>query len=407
MQITKDFIQQLPKSDLHVHLDGSIRLETLIELAKKQGVELPSYTVEGLRELVFKDQYQNLNEYLAGFGYTCAVLQDAESLERISYELAEECSEEGIRYLEVRFAPQLHVSRDLSMESVLGAVNRGLQRFADQFNGKAEVVSGDEPPFRYGIICCAMRMFNQHFSDYYGRFASAHAFSPEKRLMSLASEELAMAVIRMRDKLGYPIVGFDLAGQEAGYPAEAHKEAYQYVHRHFMKKTVHAGEAYGPESIFQAITDLYADRIGHGFHLYSLEHISDGSIVDKDAYIQELANFIADRRITLEVCLTSNRQTMPELTDLREHSLRKFLEHNLSITLCTDNRTVSNTTLTQEIDLAVNHFEVDLKRLKNIIIYGFKRSFYPGSYTEKRTYVRQIIDYYEKLEKAERQRQAE
>ena len=105
MKITRDFIERLPKSELHVHLDGSIRLETLIDLAKEKGVKLPSYTVDGLRELVFKDQYQNLGEYLTGFGYTTAVLQDAESLDRVAYELAEDCAGEGIRYLEVRFAP--------------------------------------------------------------------------------------------------------------------------------------------------------------------------------------------------------------------------------------------------------------------------------------------------------------
>ncbi|MBN1296326.1 adenosine deaminase family protein [bacterium] len=401
MEITREFIEKLPKSDLHVHLDGSLRLETLIDLAKRKSIELPSYSIEGLRELVFKDQYRNLGEYLTGFGYTTAVMQDVESLERVAYELAEDCADEGIRYLEVRFAPQLHVHQDMQMEDVLVAVNDGLARFAASFNCRVGVVTGEEPPFRFGIICCAMRMFDSRFSTYYQRFGDLHHFSPQKRLYRLASEELAMAVVQIRDQKGLPIVGFDLAGQEAGYPAEDHRSAYHYAHRHFLKKTVHAGEAYGPESIFQAITDLYADRIGHGYHLYSTDIIANSSIQDKDAYVQELANFIADRRITLEVCLTSNCQTMPELKRLEDHSLKKFLKHNLSISLCTDNRTVSNTTITREIGLAVEHFDVGVKRLKDIIIYGFKRSFFPGSYTEKREYVRQIIDYYEKLEREE------
>jgi len=405
MRITREFIEKLPKSDLHVHLDGSIRLETLIDLARQQNVELPSYTTEGLRELVFKDKYQNLGEYLAGFGYTTRVLQNAEALERVAYELAEDYAGEGIRYIEIRFAPQLHVHQNLYMEHVLDAVNRGLSGFASRFNRQERIVSGAEPAFRFGIICCAMRMFNAKFSAYYDKFSSVHHFSPQKRVLRLASEELAMAAVKIRDDMGLPIVGFDLAGQESGYPAEDHRSAYHYAHRNFLKKTVHAGEAYGPESIFQAITDLYADRIGHGFHLYSTDIIANPAITDKEAYVRKLANFIADRRITLEVCLTSNMQTMPELKRLEDHALKKFLEHNLSISLCTDNRTVSNTSITQEIELAVKHFNVDLKRLKNILIYGFKRSFFPGSYTEKREYVRQIIDYYEFLERQERERQ--
>jgi len=405
MEITREFIEKLPKSDLHVHLDGSIRPDTLVELARQQTVELPSYTVEGLRELVFKDKYQNLGEYLVGFGYTTRVLQNPEALERVAFELAEDSAAEGIRYLEVRFAPQLHIHQEMDMQHVLGAINKGLGRFADRFNGQTAVANGHQPPFRFGIICCAMRMFNSKFSTYYHRFANVHCFSQPKRLHRLASEELAMAAVQMRDDVGLPIVGFDLAGQEAGYPAEDHRSAYHYAHRHFMKKTVHAGEAYGPESIFQAITDLYADRLGHGFHLYSTDFINNPAIKDKKAYVRKLANFIADRRITLEVCLTSNMQTMPELKRLEDHALKKFLEHNLSISLCTDNRTVSNTSITREIELAVKHFNVDLKRLKNILIYGFKRSFYPGSYTEKREYVRRVIDYYEELEREEKERQ--
>ncbi len=247
-------------------------------------------------------------------------------LEQIAFELAEDCTEEGIRYLEVRFAPQLHISKNLPMEKVLQAVDRGLTRYAASFNNRPVITNGDEPPFRFGIICCAMRMFNGYFSGYYNRFSNVHCFSPEKRLYAMASEELAMAAVKIRDDYGLPLVGFDLAGQEAGYPAGDHRSAYHYAHRHFMKKTVHAGEAYGPESIFQAITDLYADRIGHGFHLYSTDHIEHQGIQDKERYVEELANFIADRRITLEVCLTSNCQTMPFLKRLEDHSLRKFLE---------------------------------------------------------------------------------
>ncbi len=399
MEFTKEMLRKLPKSELHVHLDGSLRLDTLIDIARSRNISLPSYTVEGLRTLVFKDQYKDLTEYLGGFQYTTSVMQDEESLERIAYELAEDCTREGIRYLEVRFAPQLHISTRMSMEQVLSAVNHGLARHARDFNQKKEVLSGAEPEFHYGIICCAMRMFDPSFSEYFHRFTELHRFSSQKRLHDLASQELALAAVDARDRLGLPIVGFDLSGMEAGYPAENHVEAFRIAHRHFLKKTVHAGEAYGPESIFQAITDLYADRIGHGFHLYSLHLIKDATIKDQQKYVDKLANFIADRRITLEVCLTSNRQTMPHLENWQSHTLNKFLKCDLSISLCTDNRTVSNTTLTDEIDLAIQNFNLDARKLKNIIIYGFKRSFFPGSYPEKRRYVRKIIDYYETIER--------
>ena len=265
--ITEEFVLALPKTDLHVHLDGSIRLSTLIELAKEYDVSLPSFTEEGLKELVFKERYESLGDYLQGFGYTCAVLQSELALERAGYELAIDNQTEGVYYLEVRFAPQLHAHAHMTAIQVLRAVDRGLRRAQKEFNGHKDVKSGARPQFNYGIIVCAMRMFNQHFSEYFKNIINAHRHAPKKELFSLASLELARAAVEARDVYGLPVVGFDLAGEEAGYPAEDHSAAFQYAHQHFLKKTVHAGEAYGPESIFQAITSLYADRIGHGTYL--------------------------------------------------------------------------------------------------------------------------------------------
>jgi adenosine deaminase len=199
--------------------------------------------------------------------------------------------------------------------------------------------------------------------------------------------------------LTLPIVGFDLAGAEAGYPAGDHAQAYALAHKHFLKKTVHAGEAYGPESIFQAITDLHADRIGHAVYLFDDNMIKSPEIKDKKAYIANLVQFIADRRITIEVCLTSNLQTNPAIHSLAEHSFKHMRKAKLSATFCTDNRTVSQTTVSAEILKAVQAFHITPKELKNFVIYGFKRSFFPGSYIKKREYVHQIIEYYEKIEK--------
>jgi adenosine deaminase len=228
---------------------------------------------------------------------------------------------------------------------------------------------------------------------------SAHRYSPPKDVYPLASLELARAAVKARDERGLPVVGFDLAGEEAGYPAGVHHEAYAFCHRNFLKKTVHAGEAYGPESIFQAVTELYADRIGHGTYLLDPDSLTDPSITDPEAYIEQLGQYVADRRITLEICLTSNLQTNPHMSDLHHHTIKKLHEHRLSTTICTDNRTVSNTTVTRELELAVDVLQLDRSHLRSIIIYGFKRSFFPGTYLSKRSYVRQVIDYYNTIEK--------
>jgi len=282
---------------------------------------------------------------------------------------------------------------------VLVSVNAGLVRARSEWNAKPAVRSGAEPAYEYGIIASALRMFSKGFGPYYADLLRVHRHSPQKEVFSLASLELARACVHARDEQGIPVTGFDLAGQEAGYPAEDHKPAFDFAHRNFLKKTVHAGEAYGPESIFQAITDLHADRIGHGYYLLSTDQIQDPDIQDRSRYVRALAQYIADRRITLEICLTSNVQTNPHLGDIGAHAFREMNEQRLSMTFCTDNRTVSNTTVTRELKLAVDAFQLDVKDLRNHVVYGFKRSFFPGSYTEKRKYVRRIIDYYEAVDR--------
>lgn len=399
MIISKEFVEKIPKTDLHLHLDGSMRLSTLIELAKENRIHLPAYDEKELRRLVFKRKYSNLDEYLKGFAYTTAVLQTGSALERVGYELAQDNQAEGVRYIEVRFAPQLHQNASLTCIDALAALNRGLARAKKEFNARTEVKSGAEPPFEYGIIACAMRMFDYGFSKYYDTLLDVHAHSERKMVFALASQELVRAAVDAKTKLKLPIVGFDLAGAEAGFPAEDHAQAYALAHKNFLKKTVHAGEAYGPESIFQAITDLHADRIGHAVHLFDADMIKSPEIKDKTAYIVNLVQFIADRRITIEVCLTSNLQTNPAIRDLAHHSFRYMRRAKLSVTFCTDNRTMSQTTVSNEILKAVRTFGITPRELKNFIIYGFKRSFFPGTYLKKREYTHQIIEYYEKIEK--------
>jgi adenosine deaminase len=391
---TDELLRALPKTDLHTHLDGALRLPTLIELARERKVGLPSQTTEGLRELVFKPAYRDLPDYLQGFAYTCGVLTDAEALERVAYELGLDCLAEGVCYLEVRFAPQLHVRKGLDTTGVLQAVDRGLDRCRREHAQTEAVKSGRFPPFRYGIIACALRMFSGGFGPYYRQLIDVLPHWPAKEIYGVASLSLARAVIVARDELGLPIVGFDLAGAEAGHPASDHIEAYDYIHKHFLKKTVHAGEAYGPESIFQAITKLHADRIGHGTHLFAVEQVKEP---EPERYVRQLAQYIADRRITLEVCVTSNLQTMPELQTVAQHPLGRMIEERLSVTLCTDNRLMSSTTVSRELRLAVDAFPIAPGVLRNLILHGFKRSFFPGSYREKRAYVRQVIDCYDRI----------
>lgn len=399
MKLSRDFIRKIPKTDLHLHLDGSLRLSTLIELAQENEIPLPAYTEKELKRTVYKDKYHDLGEYLQGFAYTCAVLQSESALERVAYELGQDNIAEGVRYIEVRFAPQLHQHKHMGISNVLKAVSRGLDQAKDEFNKSPAVASGKDVPFSYGLIVCAMRMFDYGFSEYFDALLDVHKHSERKWIFSLASQELVKASVEARDKHKIPIVGFDLAGQEKGYPAVDHRFAYNLAHKHFLKKTVHAGEAFGPESIFQAITELHADRIGHGVHLFRDDMIYDNDIEDKKAYVENLVQYIGGRRITLEICLTSNMQTIPEFKELKDHSFGKMRDAGLSITLCTDNRLVSNTTVTDEILKAVETFDISSKELKNVIAYGFKRSFYPDTYLKKRTYVRQVLDAYEAVEK--------
>ena len=359
---------------------------------------LPSETEAGLQELVFKEKYQDLPDYLRGFGLTCSVLQNPENLERVAYELAQDNIAENVRYVEVRYAPQLHVRPGFTVEEVIECVNRGLARAQQEHNSSPAVRDGGDIPFHYGIITCAMRFFNRHMSAYYAQLFDVMPHAPAKEVMAVASLEMARSAAALAHQKGIPVVGFDLAGAEAGFPALDHKDAYQYAHVHFLKKTVHAGEAYGPESIFQAITECHADRLGHGTWLFGADKIKDPAIKDPDYYVKCLVDYVATRRITLEVCPTSNLQTIPAIASVADHPLRKMLDANLSVSINTDNRLVSRTSVTRELELVCSQLPVTPAKLRNIILAGFKGSFF-GPYGEKRALVRQVINRYDALEK--------
>ncbi len=396
-RVTPEFIRAVPKSDLHLHLDGSLRLKTLIELAREAKVKLPSFSEAGLRKLVFKDSYRDLPEYLHGFMYTCAVLQDLENLSRAAQELVEDNAAEGVRYIEVRFAPQLHVTATTGVRDVVRAVAAGLAAGAKAHNNSKTVKSGEDVPFRYGMILCAMRRFKKGMSPYFADMLRLMEHAPKDEVFAAASLELARAGVELSVE-GLPVVGFDLAGEEAGFPPADHWAAYQYAHNHFIRKTVHAGEAYGPESIWQAITQCHANRIGHGTFLFAQDMIQDPKIEDRKRYVEDLTNYMASQRIGVEVCVTSNLQTIPSLKSISAHPIRRMIDSGLAVSICTDNRLISNTTVSRELELVVEGAKVSRAELRRLIVAGFKGAFFHGSFADKRAFVEAVERRYEMLE---------
>ena len=400
--MNEDFLREIPKTDIHVHLDGSLRISTLVELSKQQNLPLPTYDETELRMKYFNGGYQNLENYLEGFKYTLPVMQDAASIQRIAYEFAIDNYSEGVRYFEVRFAPQLHASTNpqdnFSMTDVFKAVNNGLLKAKTEFNLRLEEENKlNEPKYDYGIIASALRGVFPGMSRYYDALFAIYAESHLGNIASLASELLVHCVIKCRNELKIPIVALDIAGAENGYENKAHENAFAIAHDQLINKTVHAGEGYGPESITQAIKYLHAERIGHGFHLFNMNMVKDPkNIAEGQLYIDRLVKYVCDRRICMEVCLTSNLDTMPQLK-ISNHAFNQMLLHNCSVTLNTDNRLMSNTTTIKELKLAIDTFQLTPKKVRQIVIDGFKRSFYHGSYSERRAYVRQAIDYYDSV----------
>lgn len=393
---SRDFLLKIPKSDLHLHLDGSLRIKTLIELAKKDNIKLPAYTEEELRNKVFKKQYKDLPEYLKGFAYTTAVMQKKENIERIAYELAWDNIKEGVRYIEVRFAPQQHASKTMTPADSVRAAFKGLQKAREEHNKSEAVKNGKDIEFNFGLILCAMRSFNKNTSLYYNHLIDTLQYAKEEEIASIASLELARIAVALKEE-GLPIVGFDLAGKEDGHPAEDHWQAYQYVHEAFIRKTLHAGEAFGPESIFQAITECHANRIGHGTFLFDVDLIKGRKVKNRKKYVEELANYLASERVGIEVCLTSNFQTLPQIKTIKDHPIKKMIDMGLSLSICTDNRLISNTTLTDEFLLLTSNINLTRKQLRNIVIAGFKGSFF-NPYSSKHAFVKKVIEKYNQIE---------
>jgi len=335
MRLTRRVIHRLPKTDIHCHLDGCVRPRTMLELADAQGIKLPTKSLRRLTRMLEAGKgTRNLGDYLRIFDYTLSVLQEKEALYRVAFELAEDCAAENVRHLEVRYSPILHRKKNLTFEDIVNPVIAGLND------------AGRKHGVSTGVIICGIRSLNPKYS--------------------LALAELAVAY------KGKGVLAFDLAGQEKDYPAKAHRAAFQLILKNNINSTVHAGEAFGAASIGQALHYCGAHRIGHGTRLRE----------DPD-----LMRYVNDHRIPLEVCLSSNVQTRT-VPDVREHPFHFYFRQGLRVTLNTDSRLISATSVTDEIALATRAFHLSPYEVKKIIINGFKSAFIP--YADKARMLREV-----------------
>ena len=334
MKLEKSLLKTLPKVLLHEHLDGVLRPRTVIELTDSAHYsELPTRDPEALAQWFHQGANQgSLAKYLEGFKHTIAVTQTEEALERVAYEQAEDLRNDGVIYYETRFAPVFHTTKGLTHQQVVSAVLKGMARGRQDFG------------IRSGLIICAMRNMN----------------------ISLEMAELA---VDFRER---GVVGFDLAGEEGGYPPKKHVDAFHYIQRENFNITVHAGEGFGKESIWQAIQYCGAHRIGHGTRLIDDIAVANGKAVK----LGDLAQYVLDKRIPLEICLLSNVHTGATPT-LEQHPFKILYQEKFRVTLNTDNRLMSNTTMTREFEAAAETFGLTLDDFEKITINAMKSAFLP------------------------------
>ncbi len=321
--VSDALLRRIPKAELHCHLDGSVRPTTLLDLGREYGVPMPETSAEALAHHMYVRDARHLEDYLTRFDVTLGVMQSERALERISFELGEDAAADGVRYIEVRFAPVLNQQWGMSLEEAVEASLRGLAR--------AEAAHG----IVGRIIVCGLRHL-----------------SPDVSL------ELARLAVAFQGK---GVVGFDLAGGEAGHPASAHRAAFLHAREHGMFCTCHAGEGAGPESVADAVHVCGAQRIGHGTRL-----IEDPRLTDE----------LAKNGIAIEACLTSNVQTHAA-KDYESHPLRAYFERGMRVTLNTDNRLMSGTTLIAEYAHAAKELEFSLDELCTLARNGFESAFLP------------------------------
>jgi adenosine deaminase len=322
VEVTDELLHALPKTDLHCHLDGSLRLRTMLELAQEQGIRLPADDEEGLaRAMKIGQRHGSLEEYLKSFDITLSVLQTEAALYRAAYELAIDAAAENCRLIEVRYAPVLHLQKGLKPTVVVEAVLEGLR------------AATRETGILAGVLVCGIRNM-----------------SPDT---SLRLAELSVAYKNRG------VLGFDLAGAEHGNPAKDHQQAFQLILNNNINCTVHAGEAYGPPSIAQALHYCGAHRIGHGVRLRE-----DG----------DLLNYVNDHRIPIECCPSSNVQT-GAVADMASHPFKFYLDFGIRVTINTDNRLITDTSVSKELAIVSRQFGLRTSDIRNILVAGFKSAF--------------------------------
>ena len=327
----------LPKTDLHVHLDGSLRAQTIIDLGKEQGIALPAESAAGIeKEVGAGTSFGSLVQYLRGFELTLSVMQTEAALERTAFELAEDAHRENVRYMEVRYAPLLHTQKGLALARVVEAVLSGLRRARETFGIKSNV------------ILCGIR-----------------------NISSESSYEMAELAVAYK---GRGVVGFDLAGAEENFPAKDHRRAFQLVRDNNINCTIHAGEAYGPPSIAQALHVCGAHRIGHGCRLRE-----NG----------DLLHYVNDHRIPLECCPSSNVQT-GAVPSLNRHPLKLYFDLGLRVTINTDNRLITKTSVSEELYRVHRDMRVPFEDIKTMVSSGFKSAFLP--FHDKQAALRRVSE---------------
>ena len=337
MKLTEKYIRTLPKVVLHDHLDGGLRPQTIIDLAKDVGYKkLPNKNAEDLQTWFHRGaQRGSLSLYLKGFAHTTGVMQTEEALERVAYEMMEDMYKDGVVYVETRFAPVFHTNKGLHWEEIVAAVLKGLDRGRNDFG------------VEFGLIISAMRNMK-------------------------LSQEMAELAVDFRER---GVVGFDLAGEEGGFPPKKHVDAFHYIQRENFNITIHAGEAFGKESIWQAIQWCGAHRIGHATRLIEDIKVSvdDPTEIVSMGY---LAQYVLDKRIPLEICLTSNLDT-GAVKSIKEHPFGIYYRYKFRVSLNTDDRLMSNTTMTKEYKLAHDIFKLTVADFEKLSINAMKSAFIP------------------------------
>lgn len=309
--------------ELHLHLDGSLRPETVWELAKEQNIKLPANTVDEVRDqMQVPEDCRTLEEYLTRFDLPLLVLQTREALERAAFELTEDLAKEGVTYAEIRFAPQLSIKGGMTQEQAVEAAIEGVKRGMEQY-----------PSIRVGLILCCMR-------------------GEDNEEWNLQTVETA------KKYLGDVVCAVDIAGAESLYPTERFAPVFEKVREYGLPSTIHAGEAAGPESMKTALA-FGAKRIGHGV----------AAVEDP-----ELVRRLIEEQITLEVCVTSNYQTKV-VPSIEAHPIRRLFNAGVRVTVNSDNRTVSNTNIRKELDILRNVFGFKEQEIEKMEEYAWEARF--------------------------------